>query len=53
MNIKGGQIIKNYELIIITSIKDIDRLYSNVRDEQREQWMRRMDIINLSPADEF
>ena len=51
MNIKGGQIMNNYELIIITSIKDIDELYRNVRDEQREQWLRRMEVIQLLDDD--
>ena len=51
MNVKGGQIMNNYELIIITSIKPIDELYRNVRDEQREQWMRRIEVIDLTPID--
>ena len=52
MNIKGGQVLNNYELIIITSIKRIDELYKNVKDEQREQWIRRMEVIDLTPIDE-
>lgn len=51
MNIKGGQIMNNYELIIITTIKPIDELYRNVNNEQREQWLRRMEIIDLTPID--
>lgn len=51
MNIKGGQIMNDYELIIITSIKPINELYRNVRDEQREQWLRRLDVIDLTPED--
>lgn len=52
MNIKGGQVVNNYELIIITSIKTIDKLYKNITSEQREQWIRRMEIIDLTPIDE-
>lgn len=48
MNIKGGQQLNNYELIIITSIKSLESIYSNCRDEQREQWMRRIEHIDLS-----
>ena len=52
MNIKGGQVINDYELIIITSIKPVDELYKNVKEEQREQWLRRLDIIDMRPIDE-
>ena len=51
MNIKGGQIMNKYELIIITSIKPIEYLYRNVTDEQREQWLRRVEVIDLTPID--
>lgn len=52
MNIKGGQLINNYELIIITSIKSLDEIYRNVKEEQREQWIRRIEHIDLTPFDE-
>lgn len=45
MNIKGGQLVNNYELIIITSIKDLENLYMNQSEEQRQQWIRR--VINI------
>lgn len=51
MNIKGGQVVNDYEFIIITSIKPIDELYKNCKDEQREQWIRRLNIIDMRPID--
>lgn len=51
MNIKGGQLLNNYELIIITSIKPLDKIYNKVSDEQKEQWIRRIEYIDLTPID--
>lgn len=50
MNIKGGFIKNNYELIIITSIQDPNHIYEGVIDneETREQILRRINIINLN-----
>ena len=48
MNTKGAFVINNYELIIITSVQDVDTIYSNLPDEPRLQWMRRIEVINLS-----
>lgn len=48
MNIKGAFVINNYELIIITSVQDIDTIYSNLPDEPRLQWLRRIEVIDLS-----
>lgn len=50
MNIKGGFIKNNYELIIITSIQNPNNIYNNVIDneETREQILRRINIINLN-----
>lgn len=45
MNIKGGHIMNNYELIIITSIQKLENIYSNMAEEPKKQWVRR--IINL------
>lgn len=47
MNIKGGSIVNNYELIIITSVIDLDCIYANLDDEPKQQWMRRIDWIKL------
>lgn len=48
MNTKGGSIINNYELIIITSVQNIDCIYLNLPDEPRQQWLRRLKVISLS-----
>ena len=50
MNIKGGFIKNNYELIIITSIQDPHNIYNNIIDneETREQILRRINIIDLN-----
>ena len=47
MNVKGGNIKNNYTKIIITSIQRPEELYRNVPSEQREQWLRRMTVIDL------
>lgn len=47
LNIKGGQVLNNYKLIIITSIQTPDEIYKKMDDEPRNQWLRRMKIINL------
>lgn len=49
LNIKGGSIINNYELIIITSVQNPKDIYPNVGNEPREQWLRRMEIIDMNP----
>ena len=51
MNTKGGSIINNYKLIIITSIQNPEYIYSNVGNEPRKQWIRRMEIIDMRPKD--
>lgn len=47
LNVKGGSIRNLYHTIIITSVQDIDSIYSNMDDEPRQQWMRRIKIIKL------
>ncbi len=49
MNTKGGSIINNYKLIIITSIQNPEHIYMNVGNEPRKQWLRRMEIIDMRP----
>lgn len=44
--IKGGCVLNNYELIIINSVVPIDKVYSSITGEPREQWMRRLEIID-------
>lgn len=46
MNIKGGSIMNQYNLIIITSIIEPRYLYMNLSEEAKEQWLRRIKIIN-------
>lgn len=47
MNVKGGSVLNNYELIIITSVQKLKNIYSNVPDEPRKQWERRIKVINM------
>lgn len=48
LNVKNGSILNNFERIIITSVQDPKLLYRNVDDEPRKQWLRRMEIIELT-----
>ena len=47
MNVKGGFKQNRYELLIITSVQNPERLYKNMEQEPRKQWMRRLEIIHL------
>lgn len=49
MNIKGGTKINNYKLIIITSVQRIEEIYRGMDDEPRQQWMRRVEVIDMFP----
>lgn len=51
MNIKGSTVMNNYKLIIITSIQNPKFIYSNMDDEPRKQWIRRINIIDLNIDD--
>ena len=44
MNVKGGYVINNYKIIIITSIIPPWELYKNKTEEQKKQWLRRLEI---------
>lgn len=46
-NIKGGHILNTYKTIIITSIKSPWELYVNKNDEEKKQWIRRLDIYTI------
>lgn len=48
-NTKGGMKINKYELIIITTVQDLKKIYKNVSGEPREQWERRIKIIDMFP----
>lgn len=47
MNIKGGSIQNNYQLIIITSVESITEIYRNMTGEPRQQWIRRVEVIDM------
>lgn len=52
MNIKGGSIKNNYKLIIFTSVQKFKDIYKNVEQfERREQWERRVQVIDLYPPE--
>ena len=51
MNIKGAKVMNNYKLIIITSLFHPKKIYCNMTEEAREQWLRRIKIINTSTSD--
>lgn len=51
MNIKGGEVRNNYETIIITSILKPSEIYKNMTEEAKEQWLRRVKIIDLYPKE--
>ena len=42
MNVKGGTIRNNYKKIFITTLQDPEKIYSNVPEETRKQWLRRI-----------
>lgn len=49
MNIKYQTgVYNNYKTIYITSIEDPTELYRNMPEEARQQWLRRMEIIELN-----
>ena len=47
LNIKGGSIKNNYNMIIFTSIQKLENIYSNCKEEQKKQWLRRIEVIDL------
>lgn len=48
MNVKGGSTRNLLERIIITSVQHPEELYRNMDDEPRKQWLRRIEIIDLT-----
>lgn len=42
MNVKGGSVINNYNIIIITTIIELEFIYMNNPKESRFQWERRI-----------
>lgn len=51
MNIKNGEIRNTYTHIIITSVQHPKYLWPGAREveEPRKQWLRRMEIIDMTP----
>ena len=47
MNIKGNHVLNRYQFIFITSVQDIEEIYKNVSGEPRQQWMRRVEQIEV------
>ena len=47
MNIKGGSKKNIYKEIYITSIQDPEKIYSNMPEEYKRQWLRRLKSITL------
>ena len=47
LNIKGDEIINQYKLIIFTSLQNPTNIYRNYLEEDRIQWLRRMEIIHI------
>ena len=48
MNIKGGQKLNDYNLIIFTTVQRLENIYLKMLDEEpRLQWERRIEEIKL------
>ena len=47
MNTKGSHVLNKYIYIFITSVQDIEDIYKNVTGEPRQQWMRRVEQIEV------
>ena len=45
LNVKGGSVKNVYKEIYITSIQDPEKIYSNMPDEYKRQWLRRIKEI--------
>ena len=53
MNIKGGSVKNKYKEIYITSIQDPEKIYSNMPEEYKKQWLRRIkEIIHFEIEEE-
>lgn len=49
LNYKGGSTLNKFNEIIITSVQSPNLIYQSVIGEPREQWIRRLNIIDLTP----
>lgn len=48
LNIKGGAVRNEYNLIIITTVQDPDSIYGCLQGEPREQWRRRIKTVHIN-----
>ena len=51
LNVKNGSILNCYNVIIITSVQKLSKIYRNVDDEPRAQWERRIEVIDMYPPE--
>lgn len=52
LNIKGGSVKNKYQLIIFTSVQKLRDIYKNVESfERREQWERRIEVVDMYPPE--
>lgn len=47
LNVKNGSTMNNFSRIIITSVQRPATIYRNMAEEPRQQWLRRIEIIDL------
>lgn len=57
LNVKGGAVRNDYKTIIITTVQRPEEIYRNVTGEPRDQWIRRLKVIDMghdpSPEEEL
>lgn len=49
LNVKNGSVQNRYNIILISSIINPTKLYKNMSEEDRQQWLRRLDIHTIDP----
>lgn len=47
LNTKFGNVFNHYHTIYITSLLNVDNIYVSLPEESREQWKRRIKVINI------
>lgn len=53
MNIKNGSKLNNYNLIIITSVIPLKKIYRKMYDDEpKKQWERRIELIDMFPPEQ-
>lgn len=53
LNVKGGSLLNEYNLIIITSVQRLDRIYRRMADDEpKKQWERRIEVIDMYPPEQ-